>query len=93
MLAQCIIAITARISGHVHIIGPAHDIPDISAQAQAALKISLDCSQFGQRRNAICEQLRAEAVWLAQHEGVMITPCAYNAASLELLEFLEYRAL
>lgn len=92
VLAQCIIAVTARISLNEHIIGPGQQAPpDFSARDLEIRTAFLNCREYGHRREAICEQLRAEAVWVAHREGIMTMACVSNTLSLALLEFLEHR--
>ncbi|KAJ4470867.1 hypothetical protein J3R30DRAFT_3341858 [Lentinula aciculospora] len=92
VLAQCIIAVSARISKNSLLVDfDGHGLPDISTCAPFKTRY-LDFRECGRRRENICEQLKEEAARLAQREGVMYNPCISNAVSLALLEFLEYRA-
>lgn len=91
VLAQCIIAVSARVSLNERIIGSGQPTTDTDAQGVPLKTRPMDCREYGQRREAICEQLRAEAVWLAHREGIMTMTCVSNTVSLALLEFLEYR--
>lgn len=90
VLAQCIVATSSRISTSSHLFNlEGYDLPQISMLAPLKTR-DLDCREVGRRRENICENFKAEAVRLAQYEGVMHNICASNAVSLALLEFLEY---
>ncbi|KAF5383975.1 hypothetical protein D9757_006936 [Collybiopsis confluens] len=91
VLAQCSIAIAARISSSSFLIGlDRADLDDLASRSPLNTRMPIaDFRLFGQNRESLCEQLRAEAAWLAQQEGVITTTCVSNAASLEILAFLE----
>ncbi|KAJ3763282.1 hypothetical protein EV360DRAFT_66431 [Lentinula raphanica] len=90
VLAQCIIAIGARITTNSHFID-LDDADIVKLPYFEPLKTQcLDCRHFGQRREQFCQQLKGEAGWLAQREGVMYNISITNAVSLGFLEFLEY---
>ncbi|KIK71487.1 hypothetical protein GYMLUDRAFT_254695 [Collybiopsis luxurians FD-317 M1] len=91
VLVQCTIAVSARISSSVSIIGPGRQgIKDLCIRSPLRTHMpSLDLRSFGHIRESLCEQLRAEALWLAQSEGIMTVISVSNAASLLVLEFLE----
>ncbi|KAJ3994351.1 hypothetical protein F5050DRAFT_530425 [Lentinula boryana] len=92
VLAQCIIAISARISTSSLLVDLGNrNIVNVTKCSPLKTRY-LDCREFGRRREQFCQQMRAEAVWLAQREGVMYNICIANAVSLVFLEFLEYRA-
>ncbi|KAJ3837979.1 hypothetical protein F5878DRAFT_642342 [Lentinula raphanica] len=93
VLAQCIIAIGARITTSSHFVD-LDDADIVQLPYFEPLKTqSLDCRHFGQRREQFCQQLKGEAGWLAQCEGVMYNISITNAVSLGFLEFLEYRLM
>ncbi|KAF9074122.1 hypothetical protein BDP27DRAFT_1416444 [Rhodocollybia butyracea] len=94
VLAHCILAITARITSSTSIIVglDQHKASNLATREPLYTRSLNDFRDFGKKRENICEQLRGEAVWLAQQEAIMINSNAHNAISLSILDFLEYRA-
>lgn len=93
VLAQTIIALTSRLSSHPFIMGPGEPAPDFAGLTPAyLLDTRKDLTEFGRRRETVCEKMREKAVRLAWERGTLVESSEDNMAALHLLEMLEGRA-
>ncbi|KAI5895868.1 uncharacterized protein SCHCODRAFT_02537367 [Schizophyllum commune H4-8] len=92
VLAQCIMAVTSRVSTHPALVGA--DVSDAQlagflSSGNLMMTPGLDLRELGRRRDPICRRLHEEACQLAHEAGIMMMASEENAASLYLLDFLE----
>lgn len=89
VIRHCILALSSLLSLSPFIIGPGTVSPEQSDifTADSPLKIPIvpDLREFGFRREPIFLQLWAEALWLANQEGIATNPSILNAASCWIL--------
>ncbi|BGP35609.1 hypothetical protein JCM10296v2_007450 [Rhodotorula toruloides] len=91
VLARVTIALTSRLSSHPALFGPGSPVPPYETLTTSYLESHPDLRQYGKRRQAVCEQLRREAVELAWRRGTLAVTSEENMASCYLLELLEGR--
>ncbi|BGP03719.1 hypothetical protein NBRC10513v2_007452 [Rhodotorula toruloides] len=91
VLARVTIALTSRLSSHPALFGPGSPVPPYETLTSSYLESHPDLRQYGKRRQAVCEQLRREAVELAWRRGTLAVTSEENMASCYLLELLEGR--
>ncbi|KAL1727415.1 hypothetical protein EV714DRAFT_253939 [Schizophyllum commune] len=92
VLAQAIIAVTARASTNPLIVGADVDdaqLVDFLSSGNLMVTPGLDLRQLGRRRDAICRRLQDEACQAAFETGITMVTSEENAASCYLLDFLE----
>ena len=92
VLAQAIIAVTARASTNPLIVGADVDdaqLVDLLSSGNLMVTPGLDLRQLGRRRDAICRRLQDEACQAAFETGITMVTSEENAASCYLLDFLE----
>ena len=92
VLAQCIMAVTSRVSTHPALVGA--DVSDAQlagflSSGNLMMTPGLDLRELGRRRDPMCRRLHDEACQLAHEAGIMMVASEENAASLYLLDFLE----
>ncbi|KAL8278795.1 hypothetical protein RQP46_008864 [Phenoliferia psychrophenolica] len=92
VLAQTIIALTSRLSSHPFIMGAGDPAPDFAGLTPAyLLDTRKDLTEYGRRRESVCEKLREKAVRLAWERGTLVESSEDNMACCHLLEMLEGR--
>ncbi|KAJ4470868.1 hypothetical protein J3R30DRAFT_1132193 [Lentinula aciculospora] len=93
LLAKIIITVASFFSTNAAIVGPGGCGPEIACTvlSKAPLKeLEVpDLREYGVRRKSVCCKLWAEALWLAQQQGITAHVSRENAASCWLIDFLE----
>lgn len=86
-------ALTCRLSSNPAILGPGTPAPAFETLTRAYLgrQDRPDLREFGQRREAACEQLRQQAIALAWNRGTLVETTEETMACCALLEVLEGR--
>ncbi|GAA5895497.1 hypothetical protein JCM8208_005248 [Rhodotorula glutinis] len=96
VLALVTIALSSRLSSHPALFSPGGGggppttaIPSCASLTPDVLATQPDLREFGQRREAACDDLRRRAVDLAWRRGTLVETCDESLASCYLLEMLE----